>query len=158
MRGDCSYRKNEFSSSYQLLTRRFMGPFQIRSLLLGLILSLAQSTSASTIWYVNGLSGNNTNNCLSANTACKTIRHAISLAASGDSILVAAATYKERLTIAFSLKITGTGGSPIIDGNLGGTVITIHKTAAHVTLTKLTITRGETLPGVAGAGIFNEGT
>jgi hypothetical protein len=51
---------------------------------------------ASTTWYVNGVSGSDSNNCMSALTACKTIGHAISLASSG-AIKVAAATYKENL-------------------------------------------------------------
>jgi hypothetical protein len=38
--------------------------------------------------------------------ACETIRHAISLASSDDSIKVAAALYKENLKIGISLKIS----------------------------------------------------
>ena len=59
-----------------------------------LLLALTPIASATT-WYVNGVSGNDTNNCTSTTTACKTIGHAISLAASGDTIKVAAATYME---------------------------------------------------------------
>jgi len=47
---------------------------------------------ASTTWYVNGVTGRDSNNCKSSTTACKTIGHAIFRAASGDSIMVAAAT------------------------------------------------------------------
>jgi hypothetical protein len=73
-----------------------------------LILFAAVPTAlASTTWYVNGVSGSNSNNCKSPTTPCKTIGHAISLAVSGDSIIVAAATYKERLTIGKSLTILG---------------------------------------------------
>jgi hypothetical protein len=50
---------------------------------------------ASTTWYVNGVAGSDSNNCLSPTTACKTIGHAIGLAASGDIVRVAAAIYTE---------------------------------------------------------------
>ncbi len=78
-------------------------------LLLALFLALAPNAVASTAWYVNGVSGSDSNACTSPITACKTIGHAISLAASGDLIKVAAATYTENLTIAFSLTIAGSG-------------------------------------------------
>ena len=67
------------------------------------------STAVATTWYVNGVSGSNNNNCLSPTTACKTIGYTISLAASDDSVMVAAATYTENLTIGVSLKVIGSG-------------------------------------------------
>jgi len=73
------------------------------------LLALASTAIASTTWYVNGVSGSNSNACTSSTTACKTVGHVISLAASGDSIRVAAATYTEHLTISISLKILGSG-------------------------------------------------
>src|SRR5215472_8325393 len=83
-------------------------------------LVLAPTALASATWYVNGVSGSDSNNCMSAQTGCKTIGHAISLASSGDSIIVAPATYTENLTISVSLKILGSGATTaIIDG--GGT-------------------------------------
>lgn len=56
------------------------------------VVPIAPTTIASTTWYVNGVSGNNSNDCKTPTTTCKTVGHAISLAASGDSIRVAAAT------------------------------------------------------------------
>ena len=38
------------------------------------LLALASTAIASTTWYVNGVSGSNSNPCTSATTACKTIR------------------------------------------------------------------------------------
>jgi DNA-binding beta-propeller fold protein YncE len=117
---------------------------------------------ASTTWYVNGVDGSDSNNCLSPTTACKTIGHAITLAASGDSIIVAPATYTENLTISVSLKILGSGATTtIIDG--GGTntrkrAVTIPNGNAHVTLSKMTIRHGRTTPGIPGGGIYNAGT
>jgi hypothetical protein len=86
-------------------------------LLLLLALVLAPTTFATTTLYVNGAIGSDSNNCLSAQAACKTIGHAISLAVAGDVINVAAATYNENLTIGFSLTVIGAGaGTTIIDG------------------------------------------
>jgi hypothetical protein len=92
------------------------------SLLLALFSALAPTTGAITRWYINGVTGSDTNNCLSSATACKTIGHAISLAHSGDTIMVASATYTENLTINISLKIVGSGAqTTIVDG--GTTII-----------------------------------
>jgi len=119
-------------------------------------LPLGSTAFATTTWYVNGVSGSNSNTCTSATTACKTIGHAISLAASGDSIRVAAATYKEHLTIGISLKILGSGAkTTILDGGSTGRVVTISSATAHVTLSGVTITNGYSF--VDGAGITNNG-
>ena len=90
--------------------------------LLGLFLVLAPVAVASTTWYVSGVNGSDKNNCKTPQTACKTIGHAISLASTGDSIMVAPATYTEwNLTINFNLKIVGSGAATtIIDGARNG--------------------------------------
>src|SRR5215467_959329 len=76
--------------------------------------------------YVNGVTGNDGNSCGSPTTACKTIEHAISLSSSGDSIMVAAATYTEHLTVNLNLNVIGAGArTTIIDGSANGTVVTI---------------------------------
>jgi hypothetical protein len=123
-----------------------------------LFLALASSAFASTTWYVNGVSGSDNNNCKSPTTACKTIGHAISLAISGDSIMVAAATYKENLAVAKSLNIIGSGASTtIIDGGgvAGVRVVTISSTTAHVSISRVTVQNGRALYG---GGIYNTGT
>jgi len=125
--------------------------------LLTLLLALTTTSLASTTWYVDGVNGNDKNNCLSPTTACKTIGHAISLASSGDSIEVAAATYKENLTIKESLTITGSGAmTTIVDGGHRKAVFTIANQTV-VGLSDLTIQNGyaELLNG---AGISNSGT
>src|SRR5215469_6127130 len=108
---------------------------RIHTGLLGIALFLAVApTSPANTWHVNGISGNNANDCKSPTTACKTIGHAISLAASRDSIVVAAATYTEALTVSLNLTLIGAGPSTtIIDGRASGTVVTISNTSAHVT-------------------------
>ena len=128
-------------------------------LLLAIFLALAPAALASTTWYVNGVSGSNKNNCKSPEEACKTIGHAISLAASGDAIMVAAATYNEHLTIGISLKVIGSSAATtIIDGGgLGhqGHVVTISA-GAQVALSNFTVQNGWV--NGTGSGIANAGT
>ncbi len=123
-------------------------------LLLALFLALAPAALAST-WYVDGMNGNDSNNCQSWKHACKTIGHAISLASAGDTIGVAAATYTENLTISISLNIIGSGAkTTIVDGSQAGTVFIIS--GAPVVLSKLTIQNGSS--DFAGGGVANYGT
>ena len=46
--------------------------------LLLLAVTLCSAALANTTWYVDGVHGNDNNNCKSPQTACKTIGHAIS--------------------------------------------------------------------------------
>src|ERR1700686_5145365 len=118
-------------------------------LLMALYLAIGLTASASTTRYVNGVSGSDSNNCISPTTACKTIGHAISLAASGDSIHVAAAKYKENLQIAINLTITGVAASKtIIDGGLlyGSTPVTISS-GVNVVLSRMKIQNGYSIDG-----------
>jgi len=115
--------------------------------------------AASTL-YVDGVNGSDSNDCQSSQSACKTIGHAVSLATSGDTIRVAAATYKENLTITFSLTIVGSGArTTFIDGGALNpalnTVITIQNADTNVTLSGLTIQNGSHYGG--GGGISNSG-
>jgi hypothetical protein len=131
-----------------------MRPNNTRLMTMVLFLVLPPAALAST-WYVNGVSGSDSNNCTSPTTPCKTIKHAISLVASGDTIIVAAATYTENLTIGKNLNILGSGATTtIIDGGGVATVVTISNTSAHVTLSKLTIRNGH---AQFGGGIYNLG-
>jgi hypothetical protein len=123
--------------------------------LVALFLALAPTALASSNWYVDGVHGSDSNNCKSPQTACKTIGHAISLASSGDSIVVAAAIYTENLTIGINLKVIGSGAATtIIDGGGTGTVVGIS--SGHVTLSKVMIRNGAKVPN--GGGIYNTGT
>ena len=126
--------------------------------LLALFMTIGPNAVASSTWYVNGARGNDNNNCKSSQAACKTIGHAISQASSGDSIIVASATYKESLGIAFDLTIVGSAArTTIIDGGASATVVTVNNAGAQVSLSGLTIRNGL---GVSqgGGGIHNVGT
>ncbi len=125
-------------------------------LLTALVLAVAPVLWAST-WYTDGVNGNDSNNCQSPTTACKTIGHPISLASSGDAIRVADGVYTENLTVGINVRILGSGATTtIIDGGGVGTVVIISSTTAHVTLSGLTIRNGHGT-GLAG-GIRNKGT
>src|SRR5207237_8031155 len=83
-------------------------------ILIGLLSSaffaaLAPCAVANTAWYVDGVNGSDTSNCLLPETACKTIGHAVSVVSSGDSIIVAAATYHENMPIGIRLKVIDYG-------------------------------------------------
>jgi len=123
---------------------------------MALCVALGSTALASTTWYVNGVSGSNSNDCKSSTAACKTLGHAISLAASGDSVMIATATYSESLLVKINLKLIGSGATKtIIDGGGISTVISIVNTATNVTLSKVTIRNGVS---AFGGGIYNEGT
>jgi len=125
-------------------------------LLVALFLALAPTALASNTWYVDGVNGSDNNNCKSPQHACKTIGHAISLASSGDSIIVAAATYTENLSIGISLKVVGSGASTtIIDGGGADTVVTVSNSSSFVTLSRVTIRNGSSGDG---GGVNNFGT
>jgi len=129
--------------------------------LLALFMTLAPAALARNTWYVDGVNGSDSNDCLSSGTACKTIGHAISLCSSRDTIMVAPATYTENLTISISLRITGSGAATtIVDGNQAGTVFTISSATADVRLSKLTIRNGYAARWGqwVGGGVNNAGT
>lgn len=119
-------------------------------------LALASTAVASTTWYVNGVSGSDGNSCIYITLPCKTIKHAISLASSGDTIMVVPAIYHENLTVKFNLKIVGSGASTtVIDGRRANTVVTISNVFAKVVLSNFTIRNGS---AQVGGGIYNNGT
>jgi hypothetical protein len=115
------------------------------------------STAMGTTWYVDGVTGNDHHSCTSPSTACKTISHAIKLAASGGTINVAPATYRENLTIGSSMRILGSGASTtIVDAGRAGSVVSISH--GNVTLSGMTFRNGRSKNGCCGAGIANGGT
>ena len=121
---------------------------------LGALMMLSSPALAST-WYVNGVNGDDGNDCKTKATACATIGHAISLAASGDTIQIAAATYQENLSIPFNLKLNGaTAATTIVDGTNTANVFTVGA-GISLTLSNLTIKNGVGYSG--GGGVDNSG-
>jgi hypothetical protein len=109
------------------------------------------------VLYVDGVHGNDNNNCKTRKTACKTIGHAISLASPDDAILVAPATYYENLTINFNLGIIGSGASTtIIDGGQLDSVVTVPNNNTALVLSALTLRNGNS-QNASGGGVANYG-
>ena len=130
------------------------------SLLIALLFAIVPAALGSTTWYVDGVNGSDSNNCMSSQTACKTIKHAIKIATSGDSIMVAAATYTDILNFSISVNVIGSGAATtIIDGRhrRGSAVVTINA-KAKVTLSQVTIQNGGRGISGNGNGIYNVGT
>src|SRR6516165_5904255 len=131
---------------------RFLYP---RLLLIALCLAVAPSAMAAT-WYVDGNNGDDGNDCKTPQTACATIGHVILLAASGDTIKIAAATYQENLSIPFKLTLTGAkAATTIVDGTNSANVFTVGA-GISLTLSNLTIKNGVGYSG--GGGVDNAGT
>src|SRR5262249_41078891 len=127
----------------------------MNKLLLALFLALTPTAFAS-IWYVDGVNGNDGNDCKTRQTACKTIGHAISLASSGDTIVVGPATYTENLYIGIDLTVIGSGArTTIIDGGGVGTTV-VASNGAIASLAKVTIRKGASY-GLNGGGVANFG-
>jgi hypothetical protein len=138
------------------MTRRFL---LTSALLLACLPLAAQIPLPHHVLFVDGVNGNDNNNCKTRKTACKTIGHAISLASPDDAILVAPATYDENLTINFNLGIIGSGASTtIIDGGQQDSVVFVPNSNSHVVLAELTIQNGKCIDGNGGGGIDNFGT
>ena len=143
--------------------RQVMRPgFLFASLLfLASFLAVPPNALARNLWYVDGVHGNDNNDCKSRKTACKTIGHAISLASPNDAILVEPAVYYENLTIGINLEIIGSGPRrTIIDGQSLDTVIFIPDENVRILLAGLTIRNGysSTNTGGDGGGIASWGT
>jgi hypothetical protein len=115
-----------------------------------LLTSLFPAALSANTWYVDGNNGSDSNSCNSSTAACKTITHAISLAASGDSIMIAPSSYYESLTIPFSLNLVGANprntnlhpGGNQVGGAAGPSIITIPNASSEVSLSGLTIAGG----------------
>ena len=111
---------------------------------------------ASTTWFVDGVHGNDNNNCRSPHQACKTISNAIFLTLPGDSIVVAPATYHESLFIPFNMKILGSGAATtIVDGGGVNSQVAVvgSEPKVQVTLSKMTLRNGAGMED--GGGIYN---
>src|SRR5215469_6970983 len=119
-------------------------------------LKMLYSPVFASTWYVNGVTGDDGNSCKTKVTACATIGHAISLAASGDVIQIAAATYQENLSIPFNLTLVGARATTtIVDGTNTANVFTVGA-GIGLRLSNLTIERGVGYSG--GGGVDNAGT
>ena len=111
------------------------------------------SAAPTAIWYVNVATGDISNDCQSAITACATIVDAVAKASDGDTIEIAAGTYNEYdIEIYKELTLIGAGSeSTIVDAGENGRLFT---TGSTVTISDLTMQNGLTS---IGGDIFDEG-
>lgn len=117
----------------------------------------AFGSTTTTKRYVSPAGTDTNNNCLSLANPCKTIGHALFVAAPGDQIVAAAGTYAENLTINKNILITGASlSSTVIDGGAAARVVGVSSGIA-ATLSELRIQNGK-LVAAQGAGISNAGT
>ena len=104
---------------------------------------------AAGVLYVS-TAGNDANACLTMSSACRSIVSAVSKASSGDTIIIAAGTYKEGIKIDKNLTLIGFGAdATIIDQGY------IYISGAAVQIFDLALTNGHN-PGGDG-GLDNEG-
>jgi predicted outer membrane repeat protein len=121
-----------------------------------IVLIMLSSPLLAATWYVDGVNGDDGNDCKTKTTACAAIGHAISLAASGDTIQIAAATYQENLSIPFNLTLNGVNAATtIVDGTQTASVFTVGA-GISLKLSNLTIKNGVGYSG--GGGVNNAGT
>lgn len=122
-----------------------------------LIVWLTKTAGAVAATYYVSSSGSDGNTCLSAAHPCLTIGVAISKAASGDSIIIAAGYYTEHLTLDKNLTLSGSSADVTrIDGGGNGRVLHVPA-GITATLNDLTLQRGYFTSAFDGAGIYNSG-
>jgi hypothetical protein len=126
----CRNAASNWLSTDQLLGQQATGPNHVNEYVRVTAAQIAAATSlrqplAGVQYYANTATGNDTNDCISAGTACKTIRAALSklitsrdLAGNSVNMNIAAGTYDESVLIAGF----NTGGSSVTQTN-GGAII-----------------------------------
>jgi len=109
---------------------------------------LTRRAKAATTWHV---SVGNPGACTTGDPNCSTIKGAVSAAASGDTIVVAAGTYNEHdINIDFDLTINGAGANTtIVDAQQQGRVF--FTCCGTINISGLTITNGKSSDGVPAA-------
>ena len=122
--------------------------------------SVRPAARVTVTYYVNQNSGNASdgNPCTAPGSPCRTIGAAIAKSGAGDTVVVAAGTYGEGLTIAHDLTLQGAGaGQTVIDGsNNTGNSGSVVAVTATVEIAQVTIQGGHA--ATYGGGIDNAGT
>ena len=99
-------------------------PGAIATLLLLIVFGLPSVARADGPWYVDP-DGSDGNDCLTWETACRTIASAVNRAGSGDTILLATGVFTRGATITKTLTLHGAGPDrTIVDAQSSGRVFT----------------------------------
>lgn len=125
--------------------------------LLTLLLGANAPVHAGGPWYVDAVSGDDNDDCLSPATACATIWAAVTLAEDGDTIHIGPGTYMEAMTLP-GKDLTFVGAGPhqtFLDGNGSDRVLTLN--GINTTLSALTIQNGYVAGSTGGGGIHANG-
>ena len=137
----------------------------ILPLILIVMLGLAQpgpARAAGADFYVNPSSGNDTNDCATSGTACKTIAGALGKASAGDTIHLANGTYSTStsesfpISVAKSITISGASQADTIVSASGGRAFTLSGAGNSFTFQNMTISGGSA-GSSNGGGIFASG-
>lgn len=144
-----------------MFPRRFMSrhasllvlPFLIA---LALLVSPIPTHSAGTTRYV-ATTGTDSGKCAKSAAPCRTIEYAVTHAAAGDTIMVAAGTYQEVVTISINLTLVGHDASDTLldGGGTMGNLLTVSS-GAKVKASNFGIQNAK-LVGDAGAAVLNSG-
>ena len=97
----------------------------MNSLIIGISLIMTMGSSymqTSSIKYVDGTNGSDSNNGLSTSSAWKTIQKAVSNVQPGDTILIRTGTYSESIAVS----ISGTASNPIRMAGYSGETVVIN--------------------------------
>lgn len=124
--------------------------------LAGFAPAASAATTTSTVLHVNASTGVDSATCGPAAAPCKTISQAVTNAAAGDTIKVAAGRYSEQVTISKRLKIVGPGWS----GSGLARVSPPAPTTTTPTYNGFLVTSagaGSTIRGFAVTGAYGEG-
>jgi hypothetical protein len=136
---------------------KFLGAVMIAALVLAGLPALSASATGVDLYVAPTGSNAGPNNCLTESSPCLTVAYAITQAASGDAIHIAAGTYSENLNVGKTLTFIGAGmNQTILDGSSSGRVMYVNSSRT-VSISDLTIQNGY-LGSDNGAGIYNQGT
>ena len=155
-------RRDRMDRRLRLLTITFL-PLLGLALLMAIMAHQPQlvRAGAANVWWVDGADGDNGYSCLAPDAPCETISGAISKAAGGDLIHVAAGVYSENVTIDKNLTLVGgfdanwlrePGERATIHPLAGGRVVQVSQNVT-TTLVGFSLTGGRTTLG-SGAGLY----
>jgi hypothetical protein len=118
---------------------------------LALIGLAAPAVAAPSTWYVDAGTGDDGNDCATADTACASIGAAVGKSADGDTIQIAKGTYAEAVTVDKSVTLVGSPNGSIITppgGAPDGALVIGDTATVDVTVSLLVMQDNTAGPGI----------